>query len=141
MNINKLLDKYLRGETSCREEERLRRFFMQEQVPAELEEYRPLFAYIERERKQEGAKKRSPLLLHHKRQILWYAAAGMAASLMLYVGITHWVATAEPRDNYVMIDGTCYTDPGLTRSHALEALSQMRCDDGDGMEALFGDQE
>lgn len=43
--ISQLLDRYWRGETSLEEEDILRAFFSQNDVPAELQVYRPLFCY------------------------------------------------------------------------------------------------
>lgn len=49
MKINELLNKYFDGETSCKEERELRRFFAEEEVPEELQVYRPLFACLDQE--------------------------------------------------------------------------------------------
>lgn len=49
--INQLLDCYWQGETSLEEEEILRTFFSQDNIPAELRLYKPLFAYQAQERK------------------------------------------------------------------------------------------
>ena len=43
--INQLLERYWAAETTLEEEEILRTFFSQTLIPAELEQYRPLFVY------------------------------------------------------------------------------------------------
>ncbi len=43
--IDQLLERYWKCETSLEEENILRTFFSQEVIPAQLEKYRPLFAY------------------------------------------------------------------------------------------------
>lgn len=43
--INQLLERYWNAETTLEEEEILRAFFSQIDIPAELEHYRPLFVY------------------------------------------------------------------------------------------------
>ena len=43
--INQLLERYWNCETSLEEEGILRAFFSQKDVPAELRQYQPLFAY------------------------------------------------------------------------------------------------
>lgn len=43
--INQLLDRYWQGKTSLEEEDILRAFFSQNNVPAELRRYQPLFCY------------------------------------------------------------------------------------------------
>lgn len=45
--IDKLIEKYFDGNTSCEEERALRRFFTHEEVPPRLAIYRPLFVYLD----------------------------------------------------------------------------------------------
>ena len=47
--INQLLERYWKCETSLEEEDILRAFFSQDNIPAELERYQPLFAYEAKE--------------------------------------------------------------------------------------------
>lgn len=49
--INQLLERYWQGETSLEEEQILRAFFSQADVPAELQKYCSLFAYEQLETK------------------------------------------------------------------------------------------
>ena len=49
--INQLLERYWAAETTLEEEEILRTFFSQADIPAELETYRPLFVYEQTEPK------------------------------------------------------------------------------------------
>ena len=49
--INQLLERYWKCETSLEEEEILRTFFSQEDLPAELKPYQPLFLYEQTEAK------------------------------------------------------------------------------------------
>lgn len=51
--IKQLLERYWRCETSLEEEEILRTFFSQKDVPAELRAYQPLFAYEQSEPKED----------------------------------------------------------------------------------------
>lgn len=52
--INQLLERYWNGETSLEEENILRSFFSQEEVPAALKVYQRLFLYEQREMMAEG---------------------------------------------------------------------------------------
>lgn len=52
--INQLLERYWKCETSLEEEEILRAFFSQEDLPAELKPYQALFAYEQQEAKNES---------------------------------------------------------------------------------------
>ena len=49
--IDQLLERYWRCETSLEEEEILRTFFSQQDLPAELKRYQALFAYEQKESK------------------------------------------------------------------------------------------
>ena len=49
--IEQLLERYWNGETTLEEEDILRTFFSQIDIPAEMEQYRPLFLYEQVERK------------------------------------------------------------------------------------------
>ena len=51
--IDQLLERYWRGETSLQEEEILRMFFSQEDIPAALLPYRDLFVYEQNEKEME----------------------------------------------------------------------------------------
>jgi hypothetical protein len=48
--IRQLLDRYFEGETSLQEEQQLRRAFQKENLPVDLQPFRPLFQYFEHER-------------------------------------------------------------------------------------------
>lgn len=48
--IDQLLERYWRGETSLEEEEILRAFFSQENVPAKFSAYKSFFSYLQQEK-------------------------------------------------------------------------------------------
>lgn len=48
--INQLLERYWRGETSLEEEEILRAFFSQQDVPQEFAAYKSYFSYLQQEK-------------------------------------------------------------------------------------------
>lgn len=51
--IEQLLDRYWQCETSLEEEQILRTFFQQNDIPAEMSQYQPLFAYFNEEKQTE----------------------------------------------------------------------------------------
>ncbi len=51
--MEQLLEKYFEGETSLKEESRLRDYFQHEDVPEALRPYQPLFQHLEEERAHE----------------------------------------------------------------------------------------
>lgn len=155
MKIEELLDKYFEGETSCEEERQLRHYFTHEEVPAEWQVYRPLFACLDEEarahraRQQEEASApqpaeattelRSPAIekrLRPPRRL--YRRAGIAAGILLLIGVAKlaFSLTAAP-ESYVIIDGVRYTDQRLVEAKALEALQSAGFSDEELGNLLF----
>lgn len=140
MNIEELLNKYFEGETSCDEERELRRFFTRGIVPEHLEMYRPLFAFLEAEKQQvqttiEEAvpKRKTPL----RRRIL-YGLSGIAAGLVLLLGVAGTIRHFTPRpENYVIIDGKQYTDAKLVQEQALAAFQEVSFSQEEVFDILF----
>lgn len=133
MNIDELIDRYFEGETSAEEEREIRAFFSGETIPPHLAEYKPLFGYFENEiqRLERKPEERQPVPAHRIPFIskrAWYAALGIAASLLLLISIAHRFYTEDPclcAGNYAMIDGHCSTDIRQVRTLALEALQEV----------------
>lgn len=80
-NIEKLLEKYFEATTTVAEEEMLRNFFLQENVPEHLQQYAPLFQYFSAE-KEERFTKDLPLK-PGKQYAKWIS---VAAAAVLIVG-------------------------------------------------------
>ena len=114
MNIEELLNKYFEGETTCEEERELRRF-TRGIVPEHLQMYRPMFAFLNEENRQsKTAVPEVPKTSVPLRRRLLYIFSGMAAGILLILGIAglnrHFNTSTA---NYVIIDGKCYTDAKL----------------------------
>lgn len=141
MEIEKLLEKYFEGTTSCEEERLLRQFFSGPDVPSRLESYRPLFVCLEEEVQQQKANKRpddgqteEAELTHRRtsvtirplatrRKYYWYAAAAVAVLTLSVTGLHHRLQQSEEQPgNFVIINGKRYDDPQLVQAKAMEAL-------------------
>lgn len=86
-DIRKLLDLYFDGDTSLEQEEILRKVFSSGKFPPELESYRPLFCYVDRERKSAD----SPRKWNIRRFIaaaVCTAAVLAAAGLFILAGLS-----------------------------------------------------
>lgn len=142
MKIEELVNKYFDGETTCEEERELRKFFTQEKVPEDLKMYGPLFAFFEEENRQQTTRNEVTAPLPRKtvtfRIRLTYALSGIAAGLLLLMGIAriHRHFNALP-DNYVIIDGKCYTDETLAREQAIAAFQNVSMDEDEFLDSLF----
>lgn len=139
MNIDELLNRYFEGETSAEEEQKLRRFFASGDVPENLSAYKPLFAYFdeeiaaERDMAEEIWAEIAPEALPEKRfrlnrKSVVYVLSAVAACVLVFLGISQLLYPADPcfcSDNYVVINGRCYTDIHKVRSSAFEALHEV----------------
>ncbi len=130
MQIDDLLTSYFEGETSSEEESRIRAYFASGDVREDLRKYKPLFAYFD----EEILKEQQPSMNQEKispkksvRRLLLYSLTGVAASMLLVLGIGHYInrETRFCSENYVVINGHCYTDIHKVHSLALEALQEV----------------
>lgn len=146
MKINELLNKYFDGETSCEEERELRRFFAEEEVPEELQVYRPLFACLDQEAQKfrleqseiEKKKKTAPVQSYSLKRRRWlYFLGGAAASIALFIGSMQLFPVPNASENYVIINGKRYTDEALIKEKAMEALQNVHFTDEEINDLLF----
>ena len=77
-HIGRLLDKFMEGTSTLEEENILSQYFAQDQIPAEWEEYRLLFAEFEAMKSQSSAKPK-------RRWIGWGVAAAAVVAGVLYL--------------------------------------------------------
>jgi len=125
--IRKLLDKYFEGNTSLREEQRLRNYFSSKTVDKDLSKYAPLFQYFKTERKEESASNH-----FQRRSFIMRSLIGAAACILLILGFMltpERISVVEDEfgcvGTYVRIEGTCYNDIKLVFSHAAQAISDL----------------
>jgi hypothetical protein len=96
--IEQLIAKYYDGATSLEEEQALREFFASGSVPPHLAEHRPLFIFMEHERKQEmtdpdfertleSGLQDGKVISMGPRTARWHYVAGIAAAAVLVIGI------------------------------------------------------
>lgn len=133
MKIDDLLAKYFEGETTCEEEKELRRLFKDENVPEELEMYRPLFAFFDQE-----SRPRSIVRNGFKRTII-YTLGGIAAAILLIAGSARVHKLFVPSTDYVIIDGHKSVDIHLVREQALAAFDDVSFTREEIFETLFNE--
>lgn len=139
MNIEEVLNRYFEGETSVAEERELRRFFAGANVPDHLSVYRPLFAYFDEEiaAQHDPAEEiwaeviaTTPAVKRFamSRRSIVYLLSTVAACVVALLGISQLLYPTDPcfcSDNYVVINGRCYTDIHKVRFSAFEALHEV----------------
>jgi len=112
--IEILLEKYFLGETTLIEEKELKLYFSSKNVASHLEQYKPLFVYLNRA-KEEAYTKNTPLKTKKQHNVAWMY---VAASLILIAGITSvYNANKESEDL-----GT-FTDPEIAFQETQKALN------------------
>ncbi|MDR1527896.1 MAG: hypothetical protein LBS46_09565 [Dysgonamonadaceae bacterium] len=119
--IRELIDKYLEGATSLKEEETLRDYFQGEKIPEEWKVYQAMFRYFIDER-QKTETKRRPL-----RSVRLWMPAVAAACVALFFGLK-FLSPAPPRlsaRSLIYIDGKKYTDIELIQTETLRALENL----------------
>ncbi|MDF9830084.1 hypothetical protein [Parabacteroides sp. PF5-6] len=140
--IEDLLDKYFEGETSAAEEQELRQFFASDAVPEHLRIHQPLFAYFAEEIRKEEATTVRRQMPQRRRVLLW--VSGVAAAVLLLLGIGQvyvFPGRTFCSDNYVVINGRCYTDPHTIREHALNALQEISTSERDLFPVISDDDD
>lgn len=143
MKIDELLNKYFEGETSCEEERELRRFFTEEEVPEEMQMYRPMFAYLDKEVKEhqsllpkaENKKVKTGRITPRR---LYYTIGSIAAGLLILVGVANlYQQIAVTPTDYVVINGKRYTDANIIREQALSAFQDVSMSQEEVLDLMF----
>ena len=80
-SIEKLLEKYDNGETTLKEEQRIKEYFAQDNVPEHLESYRLMFQYFNNT-KQELYTKDVPLKPRKSQIYQWISVAAVAVLML-----------------------------------------------------------
>ena len=124
MKIEELIDKYFEGNTTCEEEARLRAYFSSTDIPSSLIQYKPMFDYFS----QEIASNLQEQPVSKRKKRVWlYTLTAAAACFLIVFGIGSLLNTSTHYcgDNYVIINGTCYTDMHKIQTHAKQALKEV----------------
>ena len=83
-SIEKLLEKYDNGETTIKEEQQLKAYFAQDEVPPHLESYKTMFQYFNATKQEDLYTKDVPLKTKKSHIYQWIS---VAALLVLSLGI------------------------------------------------------
>ncbi len=127
--VKSILERYYDGESTDVDEQRLREYFSSGDVAPELQPYRSIFAYMQQVKEQPVAEECPIVEIKPRyRPIMWYAAAGIAACLLITGLLT--LKQEEPivtscTGTYVVVNGICYDDLSLVGKHAAEAIDDV----------------
>ncbi|WP_405397417.1 hypothetical protein [Maribacter sp. Asnod2-G09] len=124
-NIEKLIEKYFEATTTVAEEEKLRRYFSEDEVAPHLEQYESLFNYFTKA-KEERFTKQVPLK-PRKNYLKWVSVAAIAVFM---VGLYFYQPTPPP---VTLADE--YTPEEI--ESAKEALALLAMNFNKGTEQLY----
>ncbi len=134
-----LIDRYMDGETTAREERELRHFFRTAtNLPDEWQPLRALFAYVDHEAAQtdeteEPTTATARTKKSHLRITRWWWTGAVAASLL--GALLLWPKTDNGR-NFAVIDGKRVTDQRIVEQEAEQALQLVAISDEEAFSAL-----
>lgn len=141
MKIDDLINKYFEGESTCEEERQIRLFFKQENVPSHLEEYRDFFSFFDEESQLHATEIEEIAIAHKPKRLtnryFRYGMIGIAASLILTLSIIGMNKYFDIPQNYVMIDGVCYTQTDIIMQEALNSLQAVSMSEDDILNTLL----
>lgn len=137
MDIDSLLNKYFKGETSLEEERTLCAYFNQKDLPDHLKELAPIFIYIEDERFAlkvlQETSNASPTLIKKKKPILsrlFYISIVAAASIIaLFFLFTPEKSDSNRSESYAWINGKRITDREEIKMFAEKSLENVSSDE------------
>lgn len=135
-NIEIILEKYFRGETSIDEENELRNYFSSSNVAQHLEQYKPIFSYFSLAKEQKFTQDIS--LQSNKQNVAWLLS--IAASVVVFLGIGFYGYFDYNSANQNQKLGT-YDDPEVALRETQRALSMLSSHINKGIESVQYIQE
>jgi hypothetical protein len=152
--IEKLLDRYLDGDTTNDEERLLHRLFAQagDDIPEAWRAYRSLFAFedaeaepmADRETTGESQARIIPIATPVSKRRWLKTAVACAAAVLVVGGIIPFLTGPRPStpqeegaSNYAVIDGRRITDSATVKQQALEALNTVSADRDEDFAAMM----
>ena len=131
--IDQLLERYWQCETTLEEEQILRSFFSQDSIPAQFEQYAPLFAYEQAASQQTAASQSKGHSL--KMLLMPLVKAAAVVAVVLTVGnVTERIidqqhaATGEAADSYILQEDIAAKIKVIDRNRSDAALAQVPVD-------------
>lgn len=119
IRIKQLLEKYLEGETSLKEEQTLKQYFSSGKVAPELEEYKLLFGFFKEERQQVPSQKvQLKTQKSHKRKYLRWTGVAAAVAIIVSVFLFRPEPTQQKQWNEIK-------DPQLALKRTKQVLNTI----------------
>jgi hypothetical protein len=133
--IETILEKYFRGETNIAEENELRDYFSSSNVSPNLEQYRPIFGYINLAKEEQFNQEIQ--LRPRKRNLARFSIAA-SVLVLLGIGIYGYFNYNNAKENRNL--GT-YDDPKVAFRETQKALSMLSTHINTGVESMQYVQE
>jgi len=130
--IEALLEKFYEGATSLEEEQRLKEYFNEGNVPENLAEIQEQFVFYRQAREEMNPKidveqrlsekidKEKNSGSQRKKQRIYYFVTGVAASILIFIGVYFQFIASNNSNTFAMED--TYQDPEEAYTEAKKAL-------------------
>jgi hypothetical protein len=125
--VETLIEKYFEGITSLEEEQWLRNYFQNEDIPEAMQTYQPIFQFFSEE-KNAATTKTIPLPVGKRRHrnIRWFSVAAAASLLLLFSLKPIFEAhRLSPERSLAYINGKKHTNIELIQAEVLKALDNV----------------
>ncbi len=137
-----LLDKYFEGNTTLAEEKQIKKFFKNNtELPEKLTEIKTMFEFFQNEYEKQSeldlnliVQKTNTKKTNIKR--LYYRISGIAASIILLIGIFIYTDNQEEQKIYAYINGKPIMDEQVAKIEAKRALLLVSSNFNQGTENL-----
>ncbi|GHT26414.1 hypothetical protein FACS189432_00780 [Bacteroidia bacterium] len=140
--IEDLIARFFDGLSSNAEERELYAFFSQEEIPAHLQSYQPVFTYFEtginEEVNQPKVVQPVKIQTNQKKTLLWIS---IAASLLVFISIRLLYMSGTPdfdpyEGSYIIRNGVKITDPKIVRPEIEKTLQTAMLQEAEYEELL-----
>lgn len=135
-DVNELIDKYFRGETTREEEKQLRKYFTEETPTGDLAKIAPIFTYFSEEESvteflKELRVEKTVVKRNISKRIPFLKIASMAACLLLGVLLLNKIVSIDrmSSENCVWVNGEKITSIAMVRKYAETSFENVKSEE------------
>jgi hypothetical protein len=137
--LHELIDKYFEAETTLEEENDLKSYFSQPNVPPEFEKYKAVFGFWNTQIEEDKALNEKVLLdaIKPKKQLKFEIWSAAAVILVLITALWIWSPQKSANESPKNLYADTYEDPEVARQEVKKLLSMVSNKMNRGNEAFL----
>lgn len=120
-NATQWVERFLDGETSCAQEQEIYAYFRRSDIPAELEQYREMFAWYAGGMNEESSNKKT-LTFH----VMRYASIAAIVAVIATIGIHFYRTQRSIQNEYALYEGSYIIRDGVKITDLNEILPELK---------------